>query len=54
MKDHYIRGVRLIGGASLMITLPKEYMDALGIEAGDYVRIELDEDTGTITITATE
>lgn len=51
MKPYHLRRVREIGGASLMVVLPKEYVDALGIEDGDYVSIALEEATKTIAIT---
>jgi len=49
-----MRRVRKTGGASLILTLPKAYTDALEIEAGDYVRIELDDETDAIVVTVVE
>lgn len=45
MRDYWVRPMRQIGGVSLYLTLPLEYLRMLDIKRGDYVRITLEGDT---------
>lgn len=43
LKARYVAG-------SLIITIPKEHREAIGLEAGDRVLVETDAETGVVTV----